>query len=458
MNKLNTFTTVLMLAMIITSIHTINAQNAMNAKPQINNKVIHPEWSKNSNIYEVNIRQFTKEGTFNAFEKHIERLHKMGVDILWLMPINPIGVKNRKGGLGSYYSISDYTKVNPEFGTMDDLKSIVNKAHSLGMHVIIDWVANHSAWDNPWAKEHPEWYKQDSLGKFIAPFDWTDVIALNYKNMDLRKAMIDAMQFWLKEADIDGFRCDVAEMVTVDFWNQARTELDKTKAIFMLAEAEVPIHHKKAFDMSYAWDLHHIMNKIAQEKLGVHDIDKYLLKQDSLFTSDAYRMIFIDNHDENSWNGTVEKRMGIAAPAFAVLTATLPGMILLYNGQEAGLNKSLAFFEKDEINWGNYPLEAFYTSLLKLKTTNQALWNGNFGGKYSKMLSDKTNTIFAFSRKKDKNTIIVIANLSKKAVETVVDFKGLEGNYSEWFTSEKIQLKGKLKIQLKAWDYKVFVR
>lgn len=455
---MKTITTVIMLTLFFTGINSINAQNNMNAIKQKSNSLIHPEWSKNANIYEVNIRQFTKEGTFKAFEKHIDRLKNMGVNILWLMPINPIGVKNRKGKLGSYYSISNYTAVNPEFGTLDDFRNLVNTAHSLGMHVIIDWVANHSAWDNLWAKDHPDWYKQDSVGKFIAPFDWTDVIALNYKNKELRKAMINAMQFWLKECNIDGFRCDVAEMVPLDFWNEARTELDKTKAVFMLAEAEVPVQHKKAFDMSYAWELHHIMNKIAKGKSGVHDIDKYLLKQDTLFKPDDYRMIFIDNHDENSWNGTIEKRMGVASPAFAVLTATLPGMILLYNGQEAGLNKSLAFFEKDEINWGNIPLEAFYTSLLKLKTTNQALWNGNYGGKYNKMLTDKTNTIFAFSRSKDKNTVIVIANLSNKPLETVVDFKGNEGNYTEWFTSEKTSLKGKITLKLNAWDYKVYVK
>ena len=450
--------TVLMLGIMLAGVTTLNAQNAMKTNQQKTNKVVHPEWTKNSNIYEVNIRQFTKEGNFKAFAKHIDRLHKMGVDILWFMPINPIGVKNRKGTLGSYYSISDYTAVNPEFGTIDDFKDVVNKAHALGMHVIIDWVANHSAWDNPWAQAHPEWYKLDSVGNFIAPFDWTDVIALNYKNKDMRKAMIEAMQYWVKECNIDGFRCDVAEMVPVDFWNEARAELDKTKAVFMLAEAEVPVHHKKAFDMSYAWELHHIMNKVAQGKEGVHDIDKYLLKQDTLFKPDDYRMIFIDNHDENSWNGTIEKRMGTAAPAFAVLSTTLPGMLLLYNGQEAGLNKSLAFFEKDEINWGNYPLQGFYTSLLKLKTDNKALWNGNYGGKYNKMLTDKTNSIIAFNRKKENNNVIVIANLSKEALETVVDFKGNEGNYTEWFTSEKSTLKGKITIKLKAWEYKVYVK
>lgn len=449
---------IIIFALAILGINPADAQQKSKSKPVNNMGVVHPEWSKNANIYEVNIRQFTKEGSFKAFEEHIDRLHKMGVDILWFMPINPIGEKNRKGSLGSYYSISDYTAVNPEFGTIDDFRSVVKKAHSLGMHVIIDWVANHSAWDNKWANEHPDWYKQDSLGNFISPFDWTDVISLNYKNKELRNAMIEAMKFWIINCNIDGFRCDVAEMVPVDFWNEARVELDKTKKVFMLAEAEVPVHHKKAFDMSYAWELHHIMNKIAQGKLGAHDLDKYLLKQDTMFKPDDYRMIFIDNHDENSWNGTVEKRMGEAAQTFAVLSTTLPGMILLYNGQESGLNKSLAFFEKDEIEWGDYPQMDFYKKLLKLKTDNKALWNGNFGGKYKRLLSDKTNLIYAFSRTKDENKVIFIANLSNKPLETTVDFKGNEGDYTEWFTASKQNLKGKITFKLNAWEYKVFVK
>ncbi len=452
------FLVLIIIGVALIGINPVNAQKKTNSKPENTMKVVHPEWSKNANIYEVNIRQFTKEGNFKAFEEHIDRLHQMGVDILWLMPINPIGQKNRKGTLGSYYSISDYNRVNPEFGTLEDFKSIVKKAHSLGMHVIIDWVANHSAWDNHWTSEHPDYYKQDSLGNFISPFDWTDVISLNYKNKELRKEMIEVMKYWITECDIDGFRCDVAEMVPVDFWNQARVELDKTKKVFMLAEAEVPVQHKKAFDMSYAWELHHIMNKIAQGKQGAHDLDKYLLKQDTLFKADDYRMIFIDNHDENSWNGTVEKRMGEAAQTFAVLSTTLPGMILLYNGQESGLNKSLAFFEKDEIKWGDYPLQDFYSKLLKLKTDNKALWNGNFGGKYKRLLSDKTNLIFAFSRTKDENKVIYIANLSNQPIETTVDFKGNEGEYTDWFAATKQGLKGKITFKLKAWEYKVFVK
>lgn len=418
----------------------------------------HPEWSKSANIYEVNIRQYTKEGTFNAFETHLDRLKAMGVDILWIMPINPIGIKNRKGGLGSYYSISDYKVVNPEFGSLQDFKNLVDSAHAKGMHIIVDWVANHTAWDHVWIAEHSNWFEKDSLGNFISPFDWTDVISLDYNNKEMRAAMIDALKYWVTEANIDGYRCDVAEMVPVDFWDEARLELDKIKPVFMLAEAEVPVHHKQAFDMSYGWELHHIMNNVAQGKANVHDIDKYLMKQDSLFTSNDYRMLFLDNHDENSWNGTIEKRMKNAAPAFAVLASTLPGMFLLYSGQEAGLNKSLKFFEKDEINWKKLPMEAFYSQLLNLKTNNKALWNGDFGGIYRKILTDSTTSILAYSREKDGNTVVVILNLSKKPIKTTVDFKELSGEFTNAFSAEKVNLSSKMEFNLKAWDYLIFTK
>lgn len=377
---------------------------------ETSNGFTHPEWSKKSTIYEVNVRQFTKEGTFKAFDKHFERLNKMGVDILWFMPVHPIGEKNRKGEMGSYYSVNDYRAINPSFGTMEDFKNTVKKAHSLGMHVIIDWVANHSAWDNQWTVEHPEWYKKDSIGGFVSPYDWTDVIALDFENKDLWDGMIDAMKFWLEETDIDGFRCDVAGMVKVEFWNKAKEELDKIKPVFMLAEAEEPVHHEKAFDMSYGWEFHHIMNKIAQEEMNITDIDKYFAKQDTMFPADAYRMHFTSNHDENSWNGTEYERLGDATETFAVISATIPGMLLIYSGQEAALDKRLEFFEKDEISWEELKLEKLYTSLIELKEANRALWNGQYGGNYKKVKSDNEQNIYVFSREKDNNSVIVITN------------------------------------------------
>ncbi len=244
------------------------------------NELKHVDWSKNATIYEANIRQFTPEGTFNAFEKTLPKLKELGIKIIWLMPVQPIGELNRKGSLGSYYSIKDYTAVNPEFGTMEDMRSLVNKAHELGFKIILDWVANHSSWDNVWASEHPDWYTKDSLGNFMPPNpDWSDVLDLNYDNEELRAGMIDAMKFWIDEVGFDGFRCDVAYDVPLDFWNQARSELDKSKAVFMLAEADQTDHHEKAFDMSYAWELMHLTKHVVNGDSALVSIDRYMKRQ-----------------------------------------------------------------------------------------------------------------------------------------------------------------------------------
>lgn len=442
----------------IMTIVLISCQNNKQETVQKPEGLQHPEWSKNSTIYEVNIRQYTKEGTFAAFEKHIPRLHDMGVDILWLMPVNPIGKENRKGTLGSYYSISDYTAVNPEFGTLEDLKSIVKTAHSLGMHVIIDWVANHTSWDNVWTKTHPEWFEKDSAtGKFSSPYDWTDVIELNFNNKEMRQAMIDAMKYWIKETDIDGFRCDVAGMIPADFWDDARQQLDSVKPVFMLAEAEEPVHHKKAFDMSYSWNLHHLMNDIAQNKKSATDFFDFYAKEDSAFEKNDYRMLFTSNHDENSWNGTEFERMGEASNAFAVLSSTLPGMLLIYSGQEAALNKRLQFFEKDEIHWDSLPLAGFYKNLTMLKKQNQSLWNGNFGGDFQIVSTKENKDFFAFVRTKENNKVFVICNLTKNEIEVNIDTKNIAGNYIEYFTNKEQKIETGLKMKLTPWEYKVFI-
>lgn len=417
--------------------------------------VNHPQWSKNANIYEVNIRQYTPEGTIKAFEAHLPRLKKMGVDILWLMPIHPIGEKNRKGTMGSYYAVKDYKAVNPEFGTMDDFKTFVDKAHEMGFKVILDWVANHTAWDNPWIYEHPEWYSKDSTGQMIAPFDWTDVADLNYDDPALRAAMIDALKFWVAEADIDGYRCDVAGMVPTDFWENARVELDAIKPVFMLAEAEVLEHHNKAFDMSYAWELHHIYNEIAKGKMNALDLDTYFVKMDTTYNLlNAYRMNFITNHDENSWNGTIQERMGDGAAVFAMLSFTLPGMPLLYSGQEVGLDKRLEFFEKDQIDWDlNSDWLPFYTNMIALKDNNEALWNGDFGAPFDRIKTTADEQILAFKRVKSESEIFVIANLSGDLVEFQFAEPIMEGNLENVETGQQIILNEKEVMELKAWDY-----
>ncbi len=427
------------------------------AAAQPSTTVVHPEWSKNATIYEVNIRQYTPEGTFKAFEKHLPEIQKLGVKILWLMPINPIGELNRKGKLGSYYSVRDYEKVNPEFGNVNDLKHLVSAAHKLNMYVIIDWVANHSSWDNVWTKTHPDFYKKDSSGNFVPPVaDWTDVIALNYNNPNLWLHMENIMEYWVKTCGIDGFRCDVASMVPVPFWNFARKELEKIKPLFMLAEAENPDLQEHAFDMTYAWEYHNIIKQIAQGKMSVKDLDEYFTKDKKNYNPDAYRMLFTSNHDENSWNGTVFKRFGDAAKTFAVLCGVAKGMPLIYSGQEAGMKKSLKFFDKDTIIWKPSEFRNIYTKLADLKLKNKALWNGTSGGEMIFVPTNNDEKILAFTREKDNNKIFTIFNLSPEKINAKIQNQNVEGIYKDLFSGKTITVKKNMSLELKPWEYLVF--
>ena len=415
----------------------------------------HVEWSKNSNIYEVNIRQYTPEGTLNAFADHLPRLKKMGVDILWLMPIQPIGEKNRKGTLGSYYAVKDYKAVNPEFGTLEDFKNLVKKVHDLDMHIILDWVANHSAWDHPWIESNPEWYLKDSTGNIISPVaDWSDVAGFTYENQELRKAMIDALEYWVVETNIDGYRCDVAGMVPTEFWEDATSALMKHKHVFMLAEANVHEHHNYAFDMSYAWDMHFILNEIVTGEKTLEDIDNKLLKDLEEYPSDAYRMNFTSNHDENSWKGNAVKRLGPAKEVMAVFTLTASGMPLIYSGQEACLDKDLEFFEKDQIEWKECDITELYTKLLHLKKENKALWNGDFGGKMEKIVTSDDASIYAYSRIKDGQQVVSILNMSDKEIEFELnDFKTTYTLY-EVFNGDQFEQNDKF--TLDPWEFLVY--
>jgi len=416
--------------------------------------VKHPEWSRDLSIYEVNIRQYTNEGTFKAFEKSLPRLKKMGVGILWLMPINPIGELNRKGSLGSYYSVRDYTAVNPEFGTLADFKHLVNAIHKQGMYVIIDWVANHTAWDNVWLKTHPDFFTKDSLGHNVSPVpDWTDVMDLNYDNKNLRKEMLKAMEYWVTECNIDGFRCDVAAMVPVEFWNHARKELDKIKPVFMLAEANEAFLQDKAFDMTYNWPLKDLINDIAHGKKSALDAELLFNDEKESYNPDAYRMLFITNHDENSWNGTEFERLKDAAEMFAVFTGVAPGMPLIYTGQEAALNKRLRFFDKDTIEWKDSKYAHIYKTLFELKKKNHALWNGTEGGEMVLIKTDKEKNIFAFSRQKGKDRIVAIFNFSPKQQTFNFPADTLAGKYKNVFTGKPFELKKDNSLTLDKWGY-----
>ncbi|MCO6446929.1 MAG: alpha-amylase [Ignavibacterium album] len=416
-----------------------------------------PDWAKNSTIYEVNLRQFTKEGTFNSFLQHLPRLKELGIDILWLMPINPIGKLNRKGTLGSYYSVKDYVDINPEFGTKEDFKTLVDEIHNHGMHVIIDWVANHTAWDNKWVKTNPEFYTKDSSGNFVPPVpDWSDVIDLNYDNKELWKEMISALKYWVSEFDIDGYRCDVAGMVPIEFWNEVRTELDKIKPVFMLAEWDTPEMHKFAFDMTYDWDLHKIFNGVYAKERNSSDIIKHILNDQKKYPDYAYRMQFTSNHDENSWNGTEYERLGKAAEVFAVLTYVIPGMPLIYNGQEIGFNKRLEFFEKDSIIWKENKFEKLYKNLNELKEKNKALWAGIESGSVD--FINNNNDILIIRRSKENKEVIGFFNLTEKETEANTRLEKASGVYIGFNNDQQIELNGNFQLKLKPWSYIIFYK
>ena len=398
--------------------------------------IVNPEWSVNANIYEVNIRQFSEDGTFNAFSEHIPRIRDMGVDILWLMPIHPIGEKNRKGTLGSYYSIVDYTEVNPEFGSKEDLRNLVEKAHDHGMRVILDWVANHTAWDAVWTETNPEFYETDEEGNYFPPVeDWSDVIQLDIENRDMWEAMIEAMEYWVRIYGIDGYRADVAYMVPTEFWDIARERLDLIKPVFMLAEAEEPEHHVNAFDMSYAWDYAATIREVGAGNAGLDAIDEAMQRNFERFEKSDYRMFFTTNHDENSWTGSDPDMYGDNFENFAVMSATIWGMPLIYNGQESGLDKQLEFFEKDQIEWNDYKYEDFYRTLLSLNSNNTALFNGDLGGDYLKMTTDNDENIFSYKRISPQDQVFVILNFSD-GEQTFTFDGGYQGEWVNVFTGD----------------------
>jgi len=361
--------------------------------------VQHPAWATNASLYQVNVRQYTPEGTFRAFEKHLPRLHKMGVSVLWLMPVQPIGELKRKGTLGSQYSVRDYRGVNAEFGSLADLQHLINEAHKLGMHVILDWVANHTSWDSQLSKEHPDWFTKDAQGNFVPPVaDWQDVIDLDYSKPGLRQYMTQSMAYWVKDVGFDGFRCDVAGLVPTDFWNNTRAELEKIKPVFLLAEWDelhdppflkkgefTPNTHllEKAFDATYALRLHYLLDSVAQGKRPVSALPGYFAAERKRYPAGVYLMNFTSSHDVNSWDNPEGARLGANAQAMAVLTALAPGIPLVYSGQEAASTKKLRFFDKDTIQWNGYALNAFYAALLHLKQHSPALRNGDACAKFT---------------------------------------------------------------------------
>ena len=415
-------------------------------------------WAHYTNIYEVNIRQYSHAGTLNAFAEHLPRLKDMGVETLWFMPLQPIGKLNRKGALGSYYSISNYVSLNPEYGILDDFKLLVEEAHRYNMKVIIDWVANHTSWDHVWTQTHPDFFSKNEYGDFRPPYpDWADVIHLNYENKELWLEMVNAMKFWVKNFDIDGFRCDMAHLVPLDFWEYARTELDNEKKLFWLAETEEPNYHE-VFDASYTWKFLHTMESYWERETNIDGLDAVLRRYESAFPKSAIRMFFTSNHDENSHSGSEYERMGHAAKAFAVLCATWNGVPLIYSGQELPNSQRLKFFEKDPIQWtGNFGLHNFYKTLLELHRDHPALHAADENVRTYRIPTSEDEKIFSFLRKIEEREVLVILNLSTiDDLHFEITGDNLSGIYRNVFTDDTINLTRNMYITMKAWDYLIF--
>lgn len=418
------------------------------------------QWMYNTNIYEVNLRQYTREGTFNAFLSELPRLKEMGVETLWFMPITPISKAKLKGTMGSYYACSDYTSVNPEFGTLDDFKKLVQRSHEIGFKVIIDWVANHTGWDHVWTAGHPEYYEKDEHGNFKTASGMDDIIELNFNNPDLVNAMINAMRFWVEECDIDGFRCDLAAWVELHFWKTARPELEKIKPLFWLGEFDALDNpdYMQVFDVAYAWQWMHKTEAFYKTQRNVGVLKSLLKNYIDNYPPQTTGLYFTSNHDENSWNGTEFEKYGDMAMALAVFSFTWVGVPLMYSGQELPNEKRLKFFDKDVIAWtGRYELSDFFKKLLHLHTANPALafWKKNSILKMLTVVSD--NHILAFYRKSGNSIVLVFLNFSPYPSSFNISETEIRGLFVELFTEEKRKLPDNEMFQLNAWGYKVYV-
>lgn len=413
-------------------------------------------------LYEANIRQYSPEGTFNAFVKDLPVLKAMGVKLLWLMPINPISTTKSKGPLGSYYAVSDYTKVNPEFGTLADFKNLVKKAHDLGIYVILDWVPGHTGWDHHWIKENSDFYLKNAKGEIIDPIDfrtgksfgWTDVADLNYDNMEMREAMRQAMVYWVKEVGVDGYRIDQAYAVPQEFYDKTFAALKEVKPVFLLAETD--IHHPgglelvSKFDATYDWPGHHLTKDIAKGYKTVKDWDKHIAENSKAYGDYNQLVNFVTNHDENSWNGTMAESYGAAGHAFMALHFTTPGIPLIYSGQEYDLDKRLRFFEKDSFPKTKGKTLELLKQLGQLKNTHPALASGVAGGSYERLQTTKDHQVLAFQRVKNQDTLLFIANLSNAYAQFTMDHNG---EYKRFEDGKSKSLSSSYQYDMRPWEF-----
>ncbi|AFU99322.1 alpha-amylase family glycosyl hydrolase [Simiduia agarivorans] len=419
----------------------------------------HPDWSADAVLYQLNTRQFTPEGSFRAAARELPRLKALGVDIIWLMPIHPIGEENRKGSLGSPYSVRDYRGVNPELGTPGDFRAFVEQAHALGLKVILDWVANHSAWDNPLRFEQPDWYERDYKGDFRPTpwWDWSDIIDLDYSQPALRHYMADAMVYWVREFGVDGFRCDVAGFVPIDFWEAVRAELEQIKLVFLLAEWESRDLHARAFDATYAWSWHEKMKHLAKGDADVTSLFVYYSWNESAFPREAYRMTYVENHDSNAWEGTVQENFGAAYPAVLALSFVGEGMPLIYNGMEAGNDRRLAFFERDPIQWRVHPTGDLLRSLIQLRKQEQVLWNGQYGERMVHVPNSQPTQVLSFVRGRGAERVLAVFNFSAEPQTTRLQGSLFPGTYRHWSSGEERRFTADTEVLLAPWEFGIWL-
>lgn len=417
-------------------------------------------WINNTTVYEVNLRQYTPEGTINAFIHELPRLKEMGVHTLWFMPITPISTVNRKGSLGSYYACSNYTAINPEFGTEADFRNLVTIAHEMGFKVLIDWVANHTGWDHVWTNERPDFYKRDEqTGNFKIASGMDDIIELDFGNADMRRAMIRAMEYWVNTFDIDGFRSDLAFWVSLDFWYEARTALEKRKTLFWLAEADVleHAHYLQVFDAAYAWSWMHKTAAFYKKEVGFAELKNLLQQHDAVCGNRAITLWFTSNHDENSWNGTEFEKYGEMAALLNVFSHTWHGVPLVYSGQEIPNRKRLAFFDKDPIDWnGVYELHDFFKALNTLNRHNKAMLAAEDAVNRNLVEISGYPELLVYHKKHEADEVLVLLNFSESPVETVCSLENVSGKYKNIFTHEETEISTWVKVSLPPWGYQVY--
>jgi cyclomaltodextrinase / maltogenic alpha-amylase / neopullulanase len=418
-----------------------------------------PDWVRSAVIYEVNVRQYSTAGNFGAVTADLPRLRRLGVDVLWFMPIHPIGEHNRKGPLGSYYAVRDYYAINPEFGTEADFRRLVDAAHAQGFRVLLDWVGNHTAWDNPLAREHPEYYVHDAKGGLMPPTgtDWDDVVQLDFSQPGVLEYQYSAMAHWVRDFGVDGFRCDFATGVPTKFWTALATRLRALRPeLFLLAESELPQHQLGAFNASYAFEMMQTFNAVAQGRAGVSHLDDTLARTRATFPHGAALLYYTTNHDENSWSGTEFERLGGGAAPLAVLAFMLDGVPLIYDGQEIGLNRRLKFFERDPIMWpATPPAEtAFYRKLCDLRHTHAAL---RTGAAMTRVPTTHNEALYCVLRDSGEDRVVALLNLTARDVTADAYHPRLAGRWRDVFTGETVTLPATAPLTLQSWQYRVLV-